>query len=183
MTDDKYLGMKPGDLEGKPYAKYWNPEMRPVPCQVQHALIHGIEASELGFPLTEANQLLDPGYLPLENGFTRLANGQVFVSALTKMPGVTGKMFDWWMGWHPQEVQRYKLWHPRAHLTNRTEKMNSDDPDLSDREKYLNNPNYLTEYVGGEAMDLVLNFVEASELLDVSRFEAANVSTAVCGTV
>jgi len=24
MSDEKYLGMKPGDLDGKPYAKYWN---------------------------------------------------------------------------------------------------------------------------------------------------------------
>jgi glyoxylase-like metal-dependent hydrolase (beta-lactamase superfamily II) len=32
------------------------------------------------------------------------------------MPGVTGAMFEWWMGWHYMEAQRYKLWHPRAHI-------------------------------------------------------------------
>jgi hypothetical protein len=25
-------------------------------------------------------------------------------------------MVDWWFGWHGEEPQRYKLWHPRAHL-------------------------------------------------------------------
>ena len=183
MSSEKYLGMKEGDLDGKPYAKYWNPNMGPMQEHVQRALMHGIEGSELGFPVTEANQLLDPGYLPMENGFTRLDNGQVFVSILTRMPGVTGKMFDWWMGWHSMEAQRYKLWHPRAHQVIRTEKMMGDDPGLSDREKYLDHPSYLSEYVGGESMDLIISFSDPSELLDVSRFEEAKIGTAVCGVV
>jgi len=183
MKRDRYLGMRPGDLEGKPYAKYWNPEMGPLQEHVQRALMHGIEASELGFPVSEANQLLEPGYLPLENGFTRLANGQVFVATLTKMPRVTSEMIDWWFGWHYMESQRYKLWHPRAHLLNRAERMVGGDPALSDREKYLHNPNYVTEYVGGDLLDITIAFSEASDFLDVSRFEGAGVGTAICGAV
>mgnify|MGYP001225323634 CR=1 FL=1 len=34
MKREKYLGMRPGDLDGKPYARYWNPEMRPLPAHV-----------------------------------------------------------------------------------------------------------------------------------------------------
>jgi len=145
--------------------------------------MHGAEAAELGFPVTQADQLLEPGYLPLENGFTRLENGQVFVAALTKMPGVTSEMIDWWFGWHYMESQRYKLWHPRAHVLNRAERMIGDDPGLSDREKYLHNPNYISEYVGAELLDIEIAFSEASDFLDVSRFEAAGVGTAVCGVV
>jgi hypothetical protein len=183
MKRDKYLGMRRGDLDEKPYAKYWNPEMGPLQEQVQRALMHGIEASELGFPVTQADLLLEPGYLPLENGFTRLANGQVFVAVLTKMPRVTSKMIDWWFGWHYMESQRYKLWHPRAHVLNRAERMIGDDLGLSDREKYLHNPNYVTEYVGGDLLDISIAFSEASDFLDVSRFEAAHVGTAICGVV
>lgn len=183
MSEEKYLGMRHGDLEGKPYAKYWKPEMAPVQDQVQRALVHGIEASELGLPFSEANRLLEAGYLPLENGFTRLENGQLFVSTLTKMPRVNGRMIDWWFGWHYMETQRYKLWHPRAHLLNRADKMIGDDPQISDREKYLNNPNYVSEYVGGERIDIVIAFSEPSEFFDVSRFREANVSTAICGAV
>jgi hypothetical protein len=183
MKRDKYLGMRPGDLDGKPYAKYWNPEMGPMQRQVQRALLHGAEAAELGFPVTDADQLLEPGYLPLENGFTRLENGQVFVAALTKMPGVTSEMIDWWFGWHYMESQRYKLWHPRAHVLNGAERMIGDDPGLSDREKYLHNPNHISEYVGAELLDIEIAFSEASDFLDVSRFEAADVGTAVCGVV
>jgi len=184
MSDEIYLGMNSGDLDGKPYAKYWNPEMKPLPAHVQDALLVGIEASELGMPITEANQLLEPGYLPLETGYTRLDNGQIFVAILHKMPGVNGKMIDWWFGWECQETQRYKLWHPRAHQVASSKKMNGDDPNLLDREKYLHNPNYVTEYVGNESMALEITFYEPSDFfLDESRFKAANISTAICGKV
>ena len=128
MSKEYYLGMRPGDLEGKPYAKYWNPQMETMQGHVQGALMHGSEASELGIPVTEANQLLESGYLPLETGFTRLDNGQVFVGALTRMPGVTGKMIDWWFGWHYHGDPTLQVVAPRAHLANRAEKMIGDDP-------------------------------------------------------
>lgn len=183
MRKEQYLGMRAGDLEDKPYAQYWNPQMGAMQSQVQQALTHGVEASELGFPISEANQLLEPGYLALENGYTRLENGQIFVATLTKMPGVSGKMIDWWFGWHYLESQRYKLWHPRCHIANRAEKMISDDPELSDREKYLNNPNFVTEYIGSNLQEIIISFSEPSNFFDVSRFQQAGISTAICGTV
>ena len=183
MNTEKYLGMKLGDLDGKTYAKYWNPVMAPMQDHVQQALMHGVEASELGFSMDKANLLLKPGYLPIENGFTRLDNGQIFVSILTKMPGVTGEMIDGWFGWPWMEPERYKLWHPRAHQMIRAERMIGDDSNLSDREKYLNNPNYISEYVGGESMDIVVSFSDPSELLDVSQFDEAKIGTAICATV
>ncbi len=180
MTEARYLGMRPGDLDEKPYAKYWNPEMGSMPSHVQKALMRGVEAKELGFEITDANQLLDPGYLSLESGWTRLESGQVFVSILTKMPKVNGKMIDWWFAWNYMEDQRYKLWHPRAHVSERAEKMLGDDPNLSDREKYLDNPAYVVEYVGGESLDLVITLLDPSHYLDVSRFEEARIGTAIC---
>ena len=123
MRNDVYLGMRPGDLDGKPYSKYWNPEMLPLQPQVRDAAVHGDEAPELGFTMDQADQLMRPGYLPLENGTTKLANGQTFVAVLTHMPRVTGEMFEWWMGWHYMEPQRYKLWHPKAHLSNATQEL------------------------------------------------------------
>jgi hypothetical protein len=61
--------------------------------------------------------------------------------------------------------------------------MIGDDAALSDREKYLHNPNYVTEYVGGESLDIIITFAEASEFFDVTRFSDARVSTAICGVI
>ena len=181
-NEDLYLGMRPGDLDGKPYAKFWNPEMKPLEEGHRNAIVHGPEASALGIGIDEADLLLDPGYLPLENGYCRLENGQVMTASLVKFPKAHGKMFDWWMGWHTVEPERYKLWHPRCHLINRAEKNIGDDPNISDRDKVIGNPNYVVEYVGNDIAELTLDFHEPDEFFDVSRFEEAGIQSVVIAT-
>ena len=61
--------------------------------------------------------------------------------------------------------------------------MIGDDPKMSDREKYVGNPNYLTEYVGSESLDLIIDLIDPSHFLDVSRFQEANISRAICAIV
>lgn len=183
MKKKHYLGMRPGDLEGKPYAKYWNPAMKPLQPHVRDAAIHGAEASAFGFPLEDADQLMAPGYLPLENGTTKLKNGETFVAVLTQMPGVTGAMFEWWMGWHYMEAQRYKLWHPRSHVDNGTREMLGDDTTLSDKEKYRTT-HYVSEYIGSRLENITITFFEPETIFTQTKdFGANNVSALVCGQV
>jgi hypothetical protein len=183
MKRELYLGMREGDLVGKPYARYWNPVMQPLQEQVSQAILHGPEASELGFGIEQADLLVEPGYLPLENGTTKLVSGEIFVAVLTKMPEVTGAMFEWWMGWHYMEHQRYKLWHPRAHMGNGTKEMKGDAPDLSDREKYMTT-HYVTEYVGNTKQDITISFSDPGEYFSNTQSFAENGITAtICGTV
>jgi hypothetical protein len=177
MRGEHYLGMREGDLEGKPYARYWNPVMQPLQEQVAAAILHGPEALELGFTIDDADLLVEPGYLPLENGTTRLASGEIFVAVLTEMPGVTGAMFEWWMGWHYMEHQRYKLWHPRAHIANGTAEMRGDDPDLSDREKYMTT-HRVTEYVGDSRTAITISFSDPGECFSRTADFADNGITA-----
>jgi len=40
--------------------------------------------------------------------------------------------------------------------------MNGDEPGLSDRAKYLGNPNYVTEFVGPTKLDLIITFDDPS---------------------
>jgi len=183
MQQDSYLGMRPGDLDNKAYAKYWNPDMAAMQSQVQQALLHGAEAKELGFGREQAHLLNQPGYLPLENGTTELSTGEVFVAVQTIMPGVTGAMFEWWMGWHTMEAQRYKLWHPRAHMANGTEAMQGDNPELSDREKYLTS-HYVTEYIGSSCEDIIISFVPPETFFDQQEgLYQHGVTALVCGSV
>jgi len=169
----KYLGMRPGDLDGKPFARHWNPAMAPLAPHVREALLHGPEAAELGLPLDDANRLLDPDDLPIETGWTRLSNGQLFVAVRTPMPGVTAAMIDWWFGWHGVEAQRYKLWHPRAHLHTRMERPPADTPGLTDREKYVGNVSYVTEYIGDRLFELAIAFRDPATYFDVTRWRSS----------
>ena len=178
-----YLGIKAGDLEGKPYAKYWNPDMSPLPAEVASAVVHGPQAGELGLAFADARALLAPGYLALENGYTVLPDGQVFVAVRTEMPRVSGDMFSWWMGWHYMEHQRYKLWHPLAHVANGTQDMRGDDPHLSDIEKYQTT-HFVTEYVGSRLEKLAITFEPPETFLGNEIDVASGHTTAfVCGRV
>ena len=183
MQPSPYLGMRPGDLDDKPYARFWQPDMSPMQPQVANALLHGEEAPELGFELDEASQLLAPGDLPLENGFTQLPGGQTFVAARTEMPRVTGAMFEWWMGWHYMEAQRYKLWHPRAHVANGTREMRGDDETLTDREKYRTT-HFVTEYIGDRLEHITITFEDPATFFRGGTDLTAGGTTAlICGRV
>ena len=54
--------------------------------------------------------------LEVEDGLAFDEEGGLCVAVRTEFPHSTPDMFDWWMGWHIQSTERYKLWHPQAHL-------------------------------------------------------------------
>ena len=183
MTDENYIGIRPGDLDGKPYAKYWDPKMGPVQPQVQEALTIGPQAAGLGYPIDERARVLEPGYELMENGYTRLDNGQIFVAHQCKMPSVKPYMFDWWMGWHHVEPQRYKLWSPLAHVRNYVDDSAGDDPNVSDREKWAEKTHHVLEYMGADLVPLVGSFHDQSGYFDVKTFEKLGNSLCVGATM
>jgi hypothetical protein len=122
--------------------------------------------------LEQANDLLEPGYLPLETGYQRLEDGTLLVAALTQMPGCKGYMVDWWFGYH-ETTEQYKLWHPEDHVwTEWDEKWKPGH--------YVGATSQVHEYIGGDLQKLRIRFRDPSELLDTSRFEEAGVSGVVC---
>ncbi|CAA0079521.1 Phloretin hydrolase [Zhongshania aliphaticivorans] len=184
MTNETYLGMRPDDLKDKPYAKYWNPDMKGLSEHVTQGLLQSPLPNGYGFSHKESTRLLESGYLPLESGYTQLSNGEMFVATLTPMPGVSGKMIDWWFGWHGSESQRYKLWHPHAHIKTLMKNPTEDNPNLSDRERYVGNTSYVDEYIGDRVLKLAIQFKDPEMFgLDPSKFEAAGVQTVVCAHV
>lgn len=90
------------------------------------AAIAAIEAGEADLAgilrLHEMDRLLDPESLPVETGWWRLPDGTQQVAARTPMPDVTGEMVEWWFDWHADDPLRYRVWHPRAHVSNRVER-------------------------------------------------------------
>lgn len=66
--------------------------------------------------VAEVAALLDPGYHHAETGFCTFDDGRGYVAVLTKMPGVTADMLDWWFDWHPRDPLRYRIWFPQAHF-------------------------------------------------------------------
>lgn len=183
MTRDVYLGMRPDDLEDKPYARYWSPDMRGLSETVSQALLQSPFPASYGFAPRDCHALLEPGDLPLENGYTQLPSGEMFVAVNTPMPGASGDMIDWWFAWHGEESQRYKLWHPHAHMQARW--LNPVQPEVPyDRSRYRGNTSLVDEFIGDQHQKLAIQFKPPAAFgLDESLFQDAGVHTAVCAEV
>ena len=169
-----HLGCTSTELAQSPYAAFYRDEMAPLPEHVKEALLTGGQAYEL-FPLVDhADELLEPGYWPLETGFGLGPDGSVQVFALTQMPNVTPAMWDWWFAWHGSEAQRYKLWHPRAHISSRWA------DGRSDLNHYIGRTSQVVEYVGPELLSLTIRFVAPASLgLDETRLKRQG-EVAIC---
>lgn len=178
-----HLGILRNELRGRSYERHFRWEMSALPEHVERALQHGESSTDDVLPRTQVNRLLDPGYLPLETGFATLPDGTSHAAVLTRFPGATGEMIDWWFGWHGLETERYKLWHPQAHLFAQM-RYERTRPGLTARQKYVGNTSYVDEYIGPAVFRLTIRFCEPRDFgFAEDRFEAAGVSTAICARV
>ena len=179
-----HLGILRTELRGRPYERFFRWELSPLPEHVEQALRRGAFAAEDVLSRANVNRLLETGYLPLETGYAHLPDGTGHVAVLTHFPDATGEMIDWWFGWHGIETERYKLWHPQAHLFSQARFDRTRTSGLSDRQKYVGNTSYVDEYVGPSIFRLAITFQEPRDFgFAEDRFRDAGVGTAVCARV
>lgn len=177
-----HLGLRDGELTGKPYAKYFNPIMAPLPAHAQDALLHGPVAAALLPSLHDAPQLLMPGDSALEDGFGLHPDGSLHIAIRTDMPGVSPAMVDWWFGWHSAEPARYKLWHPRAHV--HAQWGGADPPGKSGRERYVGRVSFVDEYIGSQLNHVAIAFLPPAALgFDEQALADPEQATAVCARI
>ena len=112
-----------------------------------------IESEFLNFQYSP--QILDTN---LEDGIYKNKNNSYFIQCTTNMRGVVPQMIDWWFIWHLPSSERYRLWHPRDHLSAR---LNSDisQEDIS-KKKYIGLNSYVEEYIGKKLYKLCITFEE-----------------------
>jgi DAPG hydrolase-like protein len=151
---DRYLGYRDDDAD-TPYGKYFQPAMAPLPWHVVEALHHGPQAGPVLLAFDDAASLADSGYQQTENGYGMLEDGSIAISVRTDMPGVTPQMWSWWFGWHGSDSRRYKLWHPRAHVSAEWK-----DAASSGAHGYVGRTSLISEYVGSTLLRGAIQFVE-----------------------
>lgn len=169
---DTYLGYRPGDSD-TPWGSYFNPQMAELPKHVVDALHHGPQADRALLGFDEAATILDEGYQQTENGYGRLREGGIQVSVRTDMRGVTPAMWEWWFGWHGSDSRRYKLWHPRAHVSAQWADGGADG-------SYVGRTSMIEEYIGSDFAKGAIQFIEPSSMgLDEGRLGSSG-DVAVC---
>lgn len=156
-------------------------EMQPIPERVEKAIEVGVR-NDPPFALDEAGRILEGGSVPIEDGVIRNPDGTLTVCCRTDMPGVTANMIDWWFCWHAPHSERYKLWHPKAHLR---AFVREDRTHLAGQKAgYVGLASHVDEYIGKNLAKLTIRFVEPPMVgLDPALFPAASVGTAICARV
>lgn len=172
-----HLGYDETEMATSPYARFFNPQMADLPEHVCEALLNGAVAHDLMPRIERASDLHNEGYWPVETGYAIAPDGAARVSILTKMPGVTPAMWDWWFGWHGSEAQRYKLWHPKSHVHVAWE------DGRHDLAGYVGRVSKVVEYIGSTRMDLSIRFVPPASIGFDEQLLLANGEVAICARV
>jgi hypothetical protein len=157
-AEEKYIGYQPADYQ-TPYAKYFQPTATPSPSA---AIAKALQAGSLpagAIPaLSQAATMLQAGYADVECGYTLEADGSARLAILTPMPRVTPLMWHWWFGWHGDQDNKYKLWHPPAHVS----AVWADG--VMGNVAYIDRVSHIHEYIGKTLEKAAIQFVAPATL-------------------
>jgi len=171
------LGWSEHELATLPYARFWNPVMADISADAHRAVANSPMAEALFPPMAEAI-----GNIPdaeVQNGFTITSAGAMHVNIVTEMPDVTPAMIDWWFGWHSDSPERYKLWHPKAHV--HAQWASPPPVGSTGRARYVGHTSQVDEYLGSAMIRGAIQFRRPEEFGLVDAAVAAGVdATAVC---
>ena len=158
----RHIGWSAADLASKPYAQFLNPQLAALPLHVPQALDRGPVAEALLPPIEAAPENLFGAAPVLEDGFALTADGAMHIAARTDLPGVTPAMIDWWFGWHSDSPERYKLWHPQAHV--HADWLAPPPPGTRGRARYIGHTSIVDEYIGSNLIRAAIRFVPPKAL-------------------
>jgi hypothetical protein len=168
----------------EPYSHYFHWELPPLPDRYRRAIDDGESGPGPALGIDTVGDLLEAGYCPVETGLARAADDTLCVAVWTPWPGATPAMVDWWFGWHLARTDRYKLWHPQAHVFAQARFDLTGVDGLTDRQRYVGNTSWVDEYVGPLLTRLAITFVDPADWgVTYDDLAASGHGTAVCATV
>lgn len=174
------LGWSADELATLPYARFWNPEMADLSPDALQAVANSPVAEPLLPAMPEA--VADIEGAAIQNGWTLTSDGAAHINLLTPMPGVTPEMVDWWFGWHSDSPERYKLWHPRAHV--HAEWREPPPAGTTGRARYVGRTSVVDEFLGSALGRFAISFRPPQELgLRDPRVAGGVDATAICARV
>ena len=171
----------------KPYAKYYYKELAEIPAGDLDKVNAGPVDSSRATKIQNRNDLMKPGYLDVETGYTVMPDGSGFAATLVKMPGVTPEMLDWWFNWHPLEGLRYAIWCPIAHIGISVKKpeRHMDSSGIALKERNYGSKHYPVEGFNVQGAETVrIEFFSPADFgLDMGMFKEPGISRSYCANV
>jgi len=155
MVEKYNVGYSPEDFK-KSYGKYYDEAFVELAPQLHYALENTTFPAGALPSFYEAKYLQEEGYTDLETGHTNESDGSIHAAIKTAMPGVTPAMWEWWFGWHGSQASRYKLWHPKSHVSAVWE-------DGSDDTSYIGRNSVVKEFIVDEYSEGLIQFKQPTE--------------------
>lgn len=191
ITMNTIRGMKRRRLtaeeEKKPYAKYFYRELAEIPGEDLKKVNAGPVDPLAATSIEDRNDLMKPGYLDVETGYTVMPDGSGFAATLVMMPGVTPQMLDWWFNWHPLEGLRYAIWCPVAHvdISVKNPARHFDSSGVPLKVRNYGSVHFPVEGFNVQGADRVrIEFFSPEDFgLAMDMFKEPEISTAVCANV
>lgn len=157
-AEENYIGYQAQDYQ-TPYANYFQPTAVITPSiAVEKALHTGSLAAGAIPALAQVATMLHPDYAAVECGYSLEADGSARLAILTPMPKVTPLMWHWWFGWHGDQDNKYKLWHPHAHVSAAWA------DGLVGKVEYIGRVSHIHEYIGKTLEKAAIQFVAPTTL-------------------
>jgi phloretin hydrolase len=188
VTMEDIRKMKRRDLteaeKARPYAKYFHKEMAEIPAEDLAKVNAGPVDPTKVTTVQKRNDLLKPGYLEVETGYTVMPDGSGCACTLVNMPGVTPEMFDWWFNWHPLESLRVAMWSPVAHfyISVKDPARHLDSSGVPRRERFYGITHDVVEgfNVATSQKEAIKFFSPQDYGLDMGMFKEPEISRAIC---
>ena len=121
------------------------------------------------------DEVLAPGYGPLETGYRVQSDSNIYACTYTRFPYAKGKMVEWWFGSFLHNTQSYKLWHP-GHTTFVWDEKKK--PGTCVGATHISE-----EYLGDQVVPMRIRFYDPSDIFDVSKFKKAHISCALVAEI
>lgn len=119
-------------------------------------------------PQDVIEELLAPGYGPMEFGDVMLEDGTVYSSTYARFPYAKGYMIDWWFSSYLRNTDHYQFWSP-DHGT--FEWADNKKPGTT-----IGGTHISKETFGTETIPMAISFYDYTDLVDADRVKAANIS-------
>ena len=119
-------------------------------------------------PQEVIEELLAPGYGPMEFGDVMLEDGTVYSSTYARFPYAKGYMIDWWFSSYLKNTTNYQFWSP-DHGT--FEWADNRKPGTT-----IGGTHISKETFGKETIPMAITFYDYTDLVDAKRVKDANIS-------
>ena len=149
------------------FQEYLNPTIEPISAEKQAALDQSPLSSDAFIPFESVSELVNSGYFEVENGYCLNSDGSASIAVLTDMPNVTPAMWHWWFGWHGDSDDKYKLWHPQAHVSVQWKDK------VVGQVAYMDRVSHVCEYIGSKEEKDAIQFKNPATI-GLSLFELQN---------